>query len=156
MSPASRRRSSRRTWRGVPEAAPPVLASVSGDLGLHEAGLNTGFGDAASLLNRRRDEAVEQRVRPLWARLELRVELAGDEPRVIRQLHDLHQPAVWRLTGQDHARRLERLAEAVVHLEAMAVPLVDYLLAVRLGGLGAAGQGGRGDGRGHRPPPFLE
>ena len=42
---------------------------------------------------------------PRRPRLELRVELAGDEPRVIRQLDDLDQPALLERPGDDEARR---------------------------------------------------
>ena len=44
------------------------------------------------------DEADEERVRRGRARLELGVELAGDEVRMLRlrKLDDLHKPAVWR------------------------------------------------------------
>ena len=48
---------------------------------------------------RRRDEPVEQRVRPLRAALELGVELARHEPRVVLELDDLDEPAV-RATGR--------------------------------------------------------
>ena len=49
-------------------------------------------------------EPVEQRMRALRPALELRVELAGHEPRVVAQLDDLHEPAVGREPGQEHAR----------------------------------------------------
>src|SRR3954471_2035783 len=79
---------------------------------------------------RRGNEPVEQRVRSLRSRLELRVELARHEPRVVLQLDDLDETTVGRLPGQGHAGRLERLAVAVVDLEAVAMPLVDDLLAI--------------------------
>ena len=63
------------------------------------------------------------------------MELTGDEPRMIGELDDLDEAPVRRLAGQDHAGGLKRLAVAVVHLEAMAVSLVDDLLAVYLVGL---------------------
>ena len=76
---------------------------------------------------RRGHEPVEQRVRPFRPRLELGMELARHEPRVVLQLDDLDEPAVRRLAGQQHAGRLERRAVAVVDLEAVAVTLVDDL-----------------------------
>ena len=103
----------------------------------------------------RRHEPVEQRVRPLGPRLELRVELAGHEPRVVLELDDLDEPAVGRLAGQHHAGRLERLAVAVVHLEAVAMPLVDDLLAVDRGGLRAGRQLGRIEAEAHRAALVL-
>ena len=89
------------------------------------------------------------------ATLELGVELAGHEPRVVLELDDLDEPAVGRLAGQEHAGRLERLAVAVVHLEAVAMPLVDDLLAVDRGGLRAGRELGRVEARGasSRPCP---
>src|SRR5687767_9808007 len=46
------------------------------------------------LVNRRLDEAVEERMRPIGSRAELRVELRGHEPWVVAQLDDLDQPTV--------------------------------------------------------------
>ena len=47
---------------------------------------------ASAALERGADELAEERRRPRRARLELRVELARDEPRVIGQLDDLDEP----------------------------------------------------------------
>ena len=102
------------------------------------------------------DEAVEQRVRALRPGLELGVELAGDEPRVVAQLDDLDEAAVGRHAGQEHARALEGLAVAVVHLEPVAVPLVDDLLAVHRAGLRARQQLGRVEAEAHRAALVLE
>src|SRR5882724_6187188 len=55
-------------------------------------------------------EAVEQRVRALGPALELGVELARDEPRVVLELDDLDEPAVGALTRQEQPGRLEGLA----------------------------------------------
>src|SRR6266513_985410 len=52
-----------------------------------------GQAPGAMLLARRSHEAGEQRVRPRGTRLELRMELAADEPRVIGQLDHLHERA---------------------------------------------------------------
>ena len=79
---------------------------------------------------RRRDEPAEQRMRPIRPALELGMELAGHEPRVVAQLDDLDQATVGRLAGQQHAAPLERVAVLVVDLEAVAMPLVDDLVAV--------------------------
>src|SRR5213592_545435 len=48
------------------------------------------------------DESREQRVGPRRPRLELGVELAADEPWMIRQLDDLHERAVGREAGAAH------------------------------------------------------
>ena len=94
-------------------------------------------------------------MRPLRTRLELGVELAGHEPRVVLQLDDLDEPAVRRLTAQEHPGGLERLAVAVVHLEPMAVPLVDDLLAVDRSRLRAGRQPRRVQPQPHRPALVL-
>ncbi len=71
------------------------------------------------------------------------------------QLDDLDQPAVGRLAGQHHAGRLERLAVAVVDLEAVAMALVDDLLAVDRGRLRAGRQLGRVEAEAHRAALVL-
>ena len=66
------------------------------------------------------------------AALELGMALARNEPRVIGKLDHLSQAAVGRHAGDDEAGILKAIAEGVVHLVAMAMALVDDLLAVRL------------------------
>src|SRR6478735_12096293 len=122
--------------------------------GLRVAGLEGGL-PAVPDREGRGHETVEQGMRPLGPSLELRVELARHEPRVVLQLDDLDEPPVGRLPGQQHARRLERLAIAVVDLEAVAVPLVDDLLAVDRGGLRAGCQLGGVQAQAHRPALVL-
>ena len=73
------------------------------------------------------DELAEQRRRPGRARLELRVELAGDEPRVVAQLDVLDQPIVGRDAAEPHPGLGEAVPIGVVDLEPMAVPLVRDL-----------------------------
>src|SRR6185369_3851626 len=71
------------------------------------------------------DELPEQR---MWMRrqgAELRVELSGDEEGMVRKLDDLHETPVLRVARHDQAATLERLLIERVHLEAVAVPLVD-------------------------------
>src|SRR5712691_8951993 len=77
-------------------------------------------------------EVPEQRVRPLRPAAELRVELAGDEPRVVGELDDLDEPAVGREAAEEHPGLMQHLAVLVVELEPVAVPLVHDLLAVCL------------------------
>ena len=71
---------------------------------------------------RRLDEAGEQRMAVARRRAELRMELAGDEQRMRRQLDHLHQ-AVARDAGEAQARVHQLLQVAVVELVAMAVAL---------------------------------
>src|SRR5256884_104422 len=56
-----------------------------------------------ALQERRPHEIAEQRVRPVRARAELRVELARDKPRVVGELDDLDQASVGREPAEHHA-----------------------------------------------------
>ena len=67
-------------------------------------------------------KAEEQGMGPVRAALEFGMELAAHKPEVTRQLHHLHQVAVWGQTGQKHALLREDLAEFVVEFVAVAVP----------------------------------
>src|SRR5581483_6689273 len=53
-------------------------------------------------LDRRADERLEEGVRPGRPRLELRVELAPEHERVVRELHDLDQLSVRRRPADAH------------------------------------------------------
>ena len=74
------------------------------------------------------------------ARLELGVELAADEPWMLRELDDLDEGAVGRQPAQLHPTGDEAIAEAVRHFVAMAMTLADLGDAVHLGGLRSAGK----------------
>src|SRR5574337_118488 len=78
------------------------------------------------LLQRRRNELSEQRMGSFGTRLKFRVELAADEPWVIRQLNHLHQHIVRREPAQSHAVAFQDLPEVVVDLVAMAVAFADF------------------------------
>src|SRR5437868_10630810 len=97
-------------------------------------GLGGGGGAAgAMLLARRAHEPGEQWVRPRGARLELRMELAADEPGVIGQLDHLDERAVGREAGAAHAVFGEDVAVGVRHLVAVPVPLAHFERPVGLG-----------------------
>src|SRR5215211_8737915 len=103
---------------------------------ISESGWNAGaLGRAdtpAGARQRRADELAEERRRPRRPRLELRVELAGDEPRVVLELDDLDQAAFLICPRHDQPGFFWARAEVVVHLVAMPVTLVDHVLAVGL------------------------
>ena len=144
-------------WATAPDTGSATTGTAVGSArgaGVDPARLELGLA-AVRDRDRGGDEAVEQRMRPLGPALELGMELAGHEPRVVLQLDDLDEPPVGRLAGQEHAGRLERLAVAVVHLEAMAMALVDDLLAVDRRRLGAGGQLGRVEAEAHRAALVL-
>ena len=78
------------------------------------------------------DEAGEERMRLERLRLELRVELHRDVPRMRRQLDDLDELAVERAADDLQALVGQRLLVEAVELVAMAVALVDHLGAIEL------------------------
>src|SRR3954470_14353601 len=58
------------------------------------------------------------------------MELARDEPRMVRELDDLDEPPFLEGAGDDEPGLDQLLAEEVVHLVAVPVPLEDHRLAV--------------------------
>src|SRR5207248_11706421 len=114
-----------------------------------------GHAAGAMLLARRAHEPGEQRVRACRARLELRVELAADEPGVIGQLDHLHERAVGREAGAAHAVLGEDVTVGLGHLVAVPEPLADFERTVGLGDTRAGPQlAGLGPPP-HRPPQLL-
>src|SRR5690554_355289 len=78
------------------------------------------------------DVVSEERVRVCRTGLELGVELAAEEPRVVIKLDDLHQFPVRPHTAHAETRVGELVAVVRVHFEAMTMTLAD---ASRLVGL---------------------
>src|SRR5438477_3878942 len=78
------------------------------------------------------DEAGEQRMRAQRLRLELRMELHGDVPRMSGQLDHLHEFPVRRAAGDPQAFVGERLLVEAIELVAMTMALVDRGRAVDL------------------------
>src|SRR5688572_2944552 len=74
------------------------------------------FAATALRLDRRGDEAGEQRMRARRARLELRMELAADEPWMLGILDDLDELPVGTETGQAQPVLHEHVAVLVRHL----------------------------------------
>ena len=72
---------------------------------------------------------------PVRPALELRVELAPHEPRVVRYLHHLHQTAVRRCTRYPQAHGLQLRPEHVAALIPVTVAFPYLPLAVGLSGL---------------------
>src|SRR5688572_2957486 len=79
---------------------------------------------------RRFDKARKQRMRPQRPRLELRMELNGQEPRVRGQFRDLDEFSVRRTARDAHALLGERPFIEAVELEAVAMALVDQRGAI--------------------------
>src|SRR5689334_8612219 len=84
------------------------------------------------LLARCPDEPYEQRMPVARRRGELRMELAGEKPRMVRELDHLDEQIVHRLARDHEPQILELLPIAVVELVAMAMALADHVLAVEL------------------------
>ena len=80
-------------------------------------------------------------MRTVGTALEFRVELAGHEPGVIRDLYHLYNVVIRRSAGEDHAPIQQVRAIIIVHLIAVAVALIDHRGAVQAIGLGLRIQG---------------
>src|SRR4051794_5329480 len=80
------------------------------------------------------DEIAEQRCRPSRPRLELRMELTSDEPRMLRQLDDLDEATFLECASDDETAVDERGPVVVVDLVAVTMALVDDRLPVRVVG----------------------
>src|SRR5256886_15639739 len=82
------------------------------------------------VLQRCADERGEQRMRMRRLRLELRMELHGEIPRVLRQFGDLDELAVRRAARDAHAVLRQRALVQAVELVAVTVPLGDRVRPV--------------------------
>src|SRR5436190_8561946 len=102
-------------------------------------------------LHCRGDEAREQRMRPRRPRLELRMELAADEPRMLRVLDDLDELTVGTHAGELEATLDEHVAILVGHLVAVTMPLADLRRTIDLGGPGPASEACRVRAEPHGP-----
>src|SRR6266852_4408677 len=87
-----------------------------------------------AMLVRCRNERTEQRMWLQRLRLELGMELAADEMRMVGQFDHLNVSAIGRRTGNSQSRRHHRLLVFAVEFVAMAVALADFQLAVDLAG----------------------
>src|SRR5437764_462502 len=124
----------RNNGRSTPTSCPASFMSAclpSGTRSLRQLG--------RPLHARRADEPGEQRMPVARRRGELRVELRGDEPRVIGQLDQFDEP-IAREAAEAQARLPVALKVGVVELVAVAMPLHDELLAEDLARPGAGAQ----------------
>src|SRR5450759_4777834 len=104
-APAQRQARDALRTRGSPSWVAPRGLSSFGFLD-QLRGTELHLVDAA-LQEGRANEIAEEWVRPVGAGTELRVELAGDEPRVAGELDYLDEPAVGRHAAENHARSAE-------------------------------------------------
>src|SRR5258706_6467891 len=141
---------------------PPNFGAMSvgqlGELGGRARG-RAAATNALLVLQRGAHEAREQRVGAHRPRLELRVELAADEPRVIGQLDHLDERAVRRQPRATHPELGEDIAVRIGDLVAVAVSLAHFARAVHLGharpGAQPAGIGAEPHGAAHLLDAFL-
>src|SRR5207248_6112010 len=102
------------------------------------------------------DEAAEERRGAGRPRLELGMELTGDEPRMAGELDYLDEaPAVER-AADDEAGSDELLAVVVVHLVTVPVALEDDRVAVQLARLRPLGHLHRLPPEAHRPAEIFD
>src|SRR5688500_16720954 len=100
----------------------PILAARYCDPGIRER--------ARLMPVRRFDEAGKQRMRPQRPRLELGMELHGQEPWMRGQLRDFDEFAVRRATRDAHALLGERLLLQAIEFEAMTMTLMHQRRSV--------------------------
>src|SRR4051812_31689703 len=160
--PQSRRY--RVTWSATARSSPGGLgvAASSQNSSMTSAGTRSRLGDfdaaaGARALERGGDELPEQRRRPSRPRLELRVKLRCDEPRMVGELDDLDEAPLLERAADDEAAVEQLLAIGVVHLVAMPVTLGDHrLAAVHLAGVGAFSELDRLCTEAHRAAEVLD
>src|SRR5687767_2356851 len=88
---------------------------------LHERWRRAAALTPALRLRARGNERREERVRTRGARAELGMELAADEPRVLRQLDDLHERPIGGQAAQPESVLDERLTVDIRHLVAVQI-----------------------------------
>src|SRR5690554_1520852 len=98
---------------------------------------SSGFG---ALLQCRIDKAAEQRMAVTRGGGEFRVELAGNEPRMIRHLDHFHQGTIHGAAGNAQTGLLQLRQQVVVDFITVAVTLDDHILTVAFAGLAALDQ----------------
>src|SRR5207237_8109902 len=86
-----------------------------------------------TLVHRGSDEGREEGMGRQRSRFQLGVKLYADEPRVIRNLHDLRQSPVRRPTRNDESVLGKLARVAGVHFVAMTVAFADFRASVNFG-----------------------
>src|SRR5262245_43212323 len=140
--------------RGAP---PPIVTApiVTARVSVIRASRGSS-SPGALMVQRGLDERGEERMRLPRPRAEFRVELAGHEPGMVRQLDDLDQLLV-RPDPRDPKPALHEGVEiVVVDLEAMTMPLLDRALAVGLRCRAALLEDDRVEAQPHRAALVLD
>src|SRR4051812_25250955 len=137
---------------------PPIVSPANwiGATALTYHGRSRLLGDCDLVPVARPDEPGEQRVRLQRLGLELRVELHGDVPGVIPPLDDLDELAVEGAAHDLHAVVGQGLLVEAVELVAVAVALLDHVLAIQLARQRAWLQGARVRAQAHRAAEIVD
>src|SRR5256885_4800276 len=143
---------------GAPPA-PPVPARPMSVRQLGQLARRRGACLELPVIDRGAYEPGEQRMGTHRPRLELGMELATDEPRMLRQLDHLHERAIGRQPGRPQAVLRQDIAVRVRYLVTVAMPLAHFRSVVRLGharpGPQATGIGAEPHRAAHFLNPFL-
>src|SRR4051794_231008 len=118
QGPAMRKSASRRKCGGT---------SVRG---FNEGGGVLLAGLTAMPFHRCRDEPRKKRMRTRGPRLQFRMELAADEPRMVRQFHNLDELPIRRKSTQPEPMLHEEVSISIRDFISMPMPLADLGLAV--------------------------
>src|SRR5690606_19952494 len=102
--------------------------------------MNYSAGVAGALRQCRIDQAGEPRMARPRGGGEFRVELTGNEPRMIRHLDHFHQGTIHGAAGNAQTGLLQLRQQVVVDFITVAVTLDDHILTVAFAGLAALDQ----------------
>src|ERR1039457_5262723 len=105
---------------------------------------------------RRADERFEQRMRLHGLGFELGMELASQEPRMVRNFADLHVRAVRRLSRNPQPGSLQTLFIFPVELVAMPVALLDFARSIRPVSEARFGEAARPASQPHGAAEFVD
>src|SRR5512147_659463 len=101
-------------WARLSSAHGPAISTIGRSLPISSLPIFTWRGlvmtatlHQPGLCHRRADERDEQRMRLEQARLQLRMELNPNEPRMLGDFHDLRQDAVRRHAGESQSHLLQ-------------------------------------------------
>src|SRR5439155_15988703 len=136
--------------RGWPFTASPRTSGIGRTRLGHRMASPRTATRTACVLQGGAHEPREERVRLPRSRAELRVELTGDEVRVLGDLDDLDELLLRPDAGDAEAGLLEPWEVVVVHLVAVAVALLDDSLPVQARGHAPFAQDDRIEAEPHR------
>ena len=81
---------------------------------------------------RRGHKALKQGMGPVGAALELRVELAGNKPRMLRNYNHLDDTSIWGESGKHHSIFLKYFTVIVINFVTVTMSFLDLFAAIKL------------------------